>query len=110
LTFPGYKECRLEKISVYINDKLIEELSQICPGPLAQSRSKRMVDKLRQQIPRQQYDVAIVATLGKSKKAVARAQIKAQKKDFAGVLKGDLILSIHCPIKFVVCFIQPFHR
>jgi GTP-binding protein LepA len=85
---PGHRECHLEKISVFINDKPVDELSMICPGSVAKQRARRIVAKLREEIPRQQFEVVIKACLGHSKKAIVQALLKPMKKDFSGVLKG----------------------
>jgi translation elongation factor EF-4 len=78
----------LEKISVLINDKPVEELSMICPSSVAQQRARRIVEKLREEIPRQQFEVIIKVCLGHGKKAIAQQKLKPLKKDFSGVLKG----------------------
>uniref|UniRef100_A0A915M430 Tr-type G domain-containing protein n=1 Tax=Meloidogyne javanica TaxID=6303 RepID=A0A915M430_MELJA len=84
----GYRECKLEKICIYLNDKQIEELSLICPSVIARKRANQMINKLKNEIPSQQIEVTIRASFGTSRKAVAQAIIKPMKKDFAGVLKG----------------------
>ena len=60
----------------------------ICPSSRAHANAKRIVEKLKEEIPRQQYEVNISASLGHSKKAIARTLVKPVKKDFAGVMKG----------------------
>jgi len=84
----GYAECKLEKVCIYINDKPPDELSMICPSSRAHANAKRIVEKLKEEIPRQQYEVNISASLGHSKKTIARTLVKPVKKDFAGVMKG----------------------
>ncbi|CAK5081941.1 unnamed protein product [Meloidogyne enterolobii] len=87
----GYRECKLEKICIYLNDKQIEELSLICPSVIARKRANQMINKLKNEIPSQQIEVTIRASFGTSRKAVAQAIIKPMKKDFAGVLKGNFV-------------------
>lgn len=87
----GYRECKLEKVCVYINDKPIEELSMLCPTTVAQRRATQLIGKLKHEIPRQQFEVTVRASLGASRKAIAHAVLRPMKKDFAGVLKGNFV-------------------
>uniref|UniRef100_A0A183BT07 ATP-dependent Clp protease ATP-binding subunit ClpX n=1 Tax=Globodera pallida TaxID=36090 RepID=A0A183BT07_GLOPA len=87
----GYRECRLEKICIFVNDKPVDELSMLCPGVNAKARAEEIVKKLAEEIPQQQFEVVVKAALGKSTKAVAHRKIKPMKKDFTGLLKGNLV-------------------
>jgi translation elongation factor EF-4 len=55
---------------------------------VAHGKAKKIVEKLRKEIPRQQYEVKIKCCLGQSTKPIHQVTIKPMKKDFAGVLKG----------------------
>uniref|UniRef100_A0A914HYQ3 Tr-type G domain-containing protein n=1 Tax=Globodera rostochiensis TaxID=31243 RepID=A0A914HYQ3_GLORO len=69
----GYRECRLEKICIFVNDKPVDELSMLCPGVNVKARAEEVVKKLAEEIPQQQFE------------------IKPMKKDFTGLLKGNLV-------------------
>lgn len=86
--FSGYRDCRLEKICIFVNDKPIDELSALCPGVNAKAKAAEIVKKLADEIPQHQFEVMVKACLGTASKAVAQRKIKAMKKDFTGVLKG----------------------
>uniref|UniRef100_A0A7E4W0Y8 Translation factor GUF1 homolog, mitochondrial n=1 Tax=Panagrellus redivivus TaxID=6233 RepID=A0A7E4W0Y8_PANRE len=85
----GYQEANLVRLGVSINGRQIDEFSIITTAGQAPARAKALVAKLKEEIPRQQYDVNIRATLGNSTKAVAQGMIKAYKKDFSQLLKGN---------------------
>ncbi|CEF61880.1 Translation factor waclaw, mitochondrial [Strongyloides ratti] len=85
----GYDEIQLTKLGISINDKEINEFSLVVPLPMAKNRAKVIVNKLKEEIPKQQYEVNIKATLGNSTKPVYNATIKPWKKDFTQLLKGN---------------------
>jgi GTP-binding protein LepA len=43
----GYRECELTKISIYLNEKLINEFSQICPQAIARSKADFLVNGIK---------------------------------------------------------------
>ncbi|KAE9556216.1 hypothetical protein FO519_000555 [Halicephalobus sp. NKZ332] len=85
----GYQEANLVKLGVSINGKHIDEFSLITPSSQATAKAKTLVSKLKMEIPRQQYDVNIKATVGNSTKAIVQGTIRAYKKDFSQLLKGN---------------------
>uniref|UniRef100_A0AC35UHN3 Translation factor GUF1 homolog, mitochondrial n=1 Tax=Rhabditophanes sp. KR3021 TaxID=114890 RepID=A0AC35UHN3_9BILA len=87
--FDGYEPSDLTKLSIHINNRLIEEFSQVVPVSMAHERAKTIVNRLKTEIPRQQYEVNIKCTLGDSSKMVCGSTIKCWKKDFSGLLKGN---------------------
>uniref|UniRef100_A0A0N4ZP56 Translation factor GUF1 homolog, mitochondrial n=1 Tax=Parastrongyloides trichosuri TaxID=131310 RepID=A0A0N4ZP56_PARTI len=85
----GYEETQLTKLGIHINNKEITEFSQVVPSSMALNRAKTIVRKLKEEIPRQQYEVNIKATLGNSTKPVCTGTIRSWKKDFSQLLKGN---------------------
>lgn len=83
-----FRPIELVKISIQINNQIVDEFSTICPRTLAQQKTRQLVEKLSIEIPRQQYEVVIKAFLGTSSKPIAQKIIKAYKKDFTGLMKG----------------------
>ncbi|EFO17407.2 hypothetical protein LOAG_11093 [Loa loa] len=86
----GFQQAKIELLMIYINDLPVYEFSEIMPANQVKARAKEIVKKLREEIPRQQYEVRIKATLGQTKKALAQTVILPIKKDFTGRLKGNL--------------------
>ncbi|KHN86266.1 Translation factor GUF1 -like protein, mitochondrial [Toxocara canis] len=85
----GHDEIDLVKMSISINGALINEFSQIIPAPMLRERAKLIVSRLKKEIPRQQFEVVLRATVGNSSKAVTQAIIPPMRKDFTQLLKGN---------------------
>lgn len=85
----GYREISLTKLCISINDKPLNELSLVIPESIAIKKAKIIVEKLKGEIPQQQYEVKIKATLGKSTKPICSGTIKPIRKDFTGTMKGN---------------------
>ncbi|GMS89250.1 hypothetical protein PENTCL1PPCAC_11425 [Pristionchus entomophagus] len=85
----GYDEANLIKMTISINGKEIPEFSQVVRASTATEKAKRMVRRLREEIPRQQFEVTIKATVGESKKNLASTVIQPMKRDFTQLLKGN---------------------
>jgi elongation factor 4 len=85
----GYQEANLIKLCISINGRPIDEFSIITTVSQANQRAKLLVAKLKEEIPRQQYEVNIRATIGTSTKPIVQGIIKAYKKDFSQLLKGN---------------------
>jgi len=84
-----YKEGNLAKMDILLNGDVIDALSTIVYRPFAYARGVSMVRKLKEIIPRQQFEVPIQAALGG--KIVARADVKAVRKDvLAKCYGGDI--------------------
>lgn len=82
----GFKTSDLVRLDILVNSERVDAFSQIVPRINVNHIAKSLVDKLRQAIPRQQYEVAIQAAIGS--KIVARADIKAFRKDVIAKLSG----------------------
>ncbi len=87
--FAGYREGKLVKLDILVNDLLVDAFSRIVPPDKAYDVGKAMVSKLKQEIPRQLFKVPLQAAIGS--KIVARADIPAMRKDvLAKCYGGDI--------------------
>ncbi len=85
----GYRESRLVKLDILVNDLLVDAFSRVVTPNKAHAVGKVMVEKLKQVIPRQFFKVPIQAAVGS--KIVARADIPAKRKDvLAKCYGGDV--------------------
>lgn len=84
-----YKESNLVKMDILLNGDVIDALSTIVYKPSAYNRGVAMTRKLKEIIPRQQFEVPIQAAIGG--KIIARADVKAVRKDvLAKCYGGDI--------------------
>jgi GTP-binding protein LepA len=87
--FTGYREAKLVKIDVLVNQVIVDAFSRIVPPDKAHDVGKAMVHKLKESIPRQLFNVPIQAAVGG--RIVARADIPAKRKDvLAKCYGGDI--------------------
>ena len=82
----GFRASKLVKMDILINGDMVDALSSLIHDSNAYYIGKRMCEKLRELIPRQQFDIAIQAALGA--KVIARETIKALRKDVTAKCYG----------------------
>jgi GTP-binding protein LepA len=82
----GFEPADLVKLDILIGGDRIDALSQIVPKIQAHHTAKALVDKLKEIIPRQQFEIAIQAAIGS--KVLARADVKSFRKDVIAKLSG----------------------
>ncbi len=85
-TLLGYRPAVLVKMEIWIAGKAEEAFSRIVEEHDAQEQGKKLVEKLKEALPQQQFTVAIQAVIGG--KVIARETISARRKDVTGYLYG----------------------
>ncbi len=87
--FKGYEKSDLVKLDILLNSEVVDALSFIVHREKAYSRARRMAEKLKDNIPRQQFEIPIQACIGG--KIIARETVKAFRKDvLAKCYGGDI--------------------
>lgn len=82
----GFRASKLVKMDILINGDMVDALSSLIHDSNAYYIGKKMCEKLRELIPRQQFDIAIQAALGS--KVIARENVKALRKDVTAKCYG----------------------
>jgi len=82
----GFRASKLVKMDILINGDMVDALSSLIHESNAYHIGKKMCEKLRELIPRQQFDIAVQAALGT--KVIARETIKALRKDVTSKCYG----------------------
>ena len=84
--FKEYRESKLVKLDIMLNGEVVDALSFIIHADKAYPRARKMAEKLKENIPRQLFEIPIQACIGG--KIIARETVKAMRKDVLAMCYG----------------------
>jgi GTP-binding protein LepA len=93
--FIGYRHCEVERLDIVVADELVDSLATIVYCDAAYEVGRKIVDALKDTLPKQMFEIKIQAVLGyqnigkqKGGKVIASSRIAPYRKDVIGTLSG----------------------